>query len=110
MRDRPGQRISWALAATTSLWVVLLTLAGAEGAVLYLAPALLMAVPLLWGRYPAERALARLASRRRRRPQASVQPSTRPRFARRLPVRGSLLLAHSLAGRAPPRPRGVPWT
>jgi hypothetical protein len=101
---RSGQGMSLALAAATCAWLLLLALAGVHESLLYLAPAVLMAIPLLWGRFPAERVLVRLASRRRRRrrPTASHRASPRGRVARRPPVRGARLIAHSLAGRAPP--------
>jgi hypothetical protein len=69
--------------------------------VLFLVPALLLALSLLAGRYPGENALrARISgSRRLRRP--SPRPAA-PRFRLDGGVRGSLLLAHSLADRAPP--------
>jgi hypothetical protein len=104
MSGRPEQRMSWALAAMASLWLVFLTLAGIDGALLYLAPAVLMAVPLFCGRYPAERALVRLASRRRRPPRLARDAPPKPPLMRRSPGRGARLIAHSLAGRAPPGP------
>ena len=100
---RPGQRMSWALAAVASAWVILLTLAGIEDLLLYLAPALLMAIPLVCGRFPAERALTRLVSRHRRRETECDDAAPQPRLTRRSAIRGARLIAHSLAGRAPPR-------
>ncbi|HWX87006.1 MAG TPA: hypothetical protein VNX67_02415 [Solirubrobacteraceae bacterium] len=71
--------------------------------ILFLLPALALAVVLLLRRYPGERTLARLAAPRRSsrwaRPRASV-----PRAARSfsVAVHGGLLIARSLAVRPPP--------
>jgi hypothetical protein len=70
--------------------------------ILYLLPALALAMVLLTRRYPGERMLARLTAHRPTRwarPRASV-----PRAARMLPVaaHGGLLIARSLAVRPPP--------
>jgi uncharacterized protein YcnI len=68
---------------------------------LYLAPALLIGVLLLGGRYPGEHVLARPLRRRcsaRRRPVRRALP----RPPRRTTPRGGLLIAARLAGRGPP--------
>jgi hypothetical protein len=70
--------------------------------ILYLLPALALAMMLLARRYPGERTLVRLTVPRRTRwarPRASV-----PRAARALAVatHGGLLIARSLAVRPPP--------
>ncbi|HTB49895.1 MAG TPA: hypothetical protein VK701_02885 [Solirubrobacteraceae bacterium] len=71
--------------------------------ILFLLPALALALVLLTRRYPGERALARRlgASRHARaeRPGASVPRAARP-FA--VAVHGGLLIARSLAVRPPP--------
>jgi hypothetical protein len=68
----------------------------------YLAPLLALAVALLLGRYPGERALRRRLARRADRPRrARTLPLPRPYPRRPLP-RGGALLASGLAGRAPP--------
>jgi hypothetical protein len=66
-----------------------------------IAPLLLLVAALTLGRYPGERALARarLAPRlRRRTPSSTGGPAREPHAL----VRGGLLVASSLAGRAPP--------
>jgi hypothetical protein len=67
-----------------------------------LAPMLALLCALLLGRYPGERALRRrlVRSRGPRGPKALARTPRRPARSR-LP-RGGALLAHSLAGRAPP--------
>jgi len=71
---------------------------------LFLAPALLLAIPLLGGHYVGEELVAKLAAPRpRRRPRAG---SARPRLLPALPStwrpRGANLVAFSLAKRPPP--------
>jgi hypothetical protein len=71
--------------------------------VLYLLPAIVMAVVLLAGRYPGVRALERL--RRTRTPRTARAVSSRaPRQHLAETLHGGRLIAGSLAGRAPPRP------
>jgi hypothetical protein len=73
-------------------------------ALLYLAPALLLAIALLAGRYPGEVVLARIAARRRpreRRPR--TPPAHHPTPPPVAAPHGGLLLARALAGRGPPR-------
>jgi hypothetical protein len=100
MRDRRAL----AFAALTVVWLFGLELLGVEAAVAYLAPALLILLPLLSGRYPGDEALARVAARRsrpaRRRPVPA--PPLRRRRAGALLPRGGRLVAASLAGRGPP--------
>jgi hypothetical protein len=67
---------------------------------LSLVPVLLLVAALALGRYPGEGALDRVrATRRRRRRPADVASPARPPL---LLIRGGLLVAASLAGRAPP--------
>jgi hypothetical protein len=71
--------------------------------VLYLLPALLLAVVLLLRRYPGERLLCALVARRAHR--ARIRPLLAMRGIE-LPVpHGGRLIAVSLAGRAPPLAR-----
>jgi hypothetical protein len=65
-----------------------------------LTPAIVLAISLLFGRYPGEELLAREPRAPRRRRLAIVaQPAFNGPVAH---VGGGLLLGHSLAGRAPP--------
>jgi len=74
-------------------------------AILCLAPAILMAVPLLARRYPGERILAALrhAPEQRRWPRPRSQ-ANRYRTPRIVLAHGGQLIARSLAVRPPPRP------
>jgi hypothetical protein len=75
----------------------------AQLSLLYLAPACLLALLLVCGRYPGERRLVALGARRDPRRRA---PRVLPSRCRRLPFRFGMgdgpLLACNLAGRAPP--------
>jgi hypothetical protein len=98
-----NDRRSLAFAALTGVWLLGLELLGVEAALAYLAPALLILLPLLGGRYPGDEALVRAAGRRARRPRAS-RPATGPRHRARAALlpRGGRLVGTALAGRAPP--------
>jgi hypothetical protein len=85
-----------ALAAGT-----LLALVGAEQGLLHLIPVLLVAVPLLLGRFPGERALARSATERNGHREAQRGDFSLLRAAV-LPARGGRLIAYGLARRGPP--------
>jgi hypothetical protein len=99
-----SDRRSLAFAALTLVWLLGLELLGVEAALAYLAPALLILLPLMGGRYPGDDALVRVAARRApvpaRRAQAPAVPRRR-RHAALLP-RGGRLMGAALAGRAPP--------
>jgi hypothetical protein len=108
-RDRPAgatsDRRSLAFAALTVVWLLGLELLGVEAAVAYLAPALLILLPLLSGRYPGDEVLARVAGRRSRPSRRPAQaPPLRRRRAGALLPRGGRLVAFAFAGRGPPLP------
>lgn len=74
------------------------------GALLYVAPAVLLAVPLLTGRYVGEQAIERLTVRTTAPPRRTAHapvPLAARGPARAFP-RGGLLVAASLAERGPP--------
>ncbi|MEA2267460.1 MAG: hypothetical protein QOD55_1027 [Solirubrobacteraceae bacterium] len=88
------------VAVMAALWLAGLQVGGLETGLLFLAPAFVLLLPLLAGRYPGERALAPLLGRARRCVANALRlPRPRPRIA----PRGGLLVGCSLAGRAPPR-------
>jgi hypothetical protein len=99
---RRDRHILFGLAALT-LAVAALTLVGVHSDVLLALPALLVALPLIAGRYVGEDRLAKLAAAfvaGRRRPATSLVAA-----ARRSPLpvpRGGRLIAASLAVRPPP--------
>lgn len=85
-----------ALAAAAAQSVV-----GLDTGLLFLAPALVMALPLLAGRYPGERRLGTVSRPRRRRAVRVMAPGALRGLGRVLP-RGGGLIAASLAVRPPP--------
>ena len=98
-----------ALAATAALWTFGMLAIGVGDALAYLAPALLILLPLLGGHYPGDAALVRAAARSRpRAPRTATEapPRRRPLMTAVLP-RGGGLLGAALAGRAPPGGRPV---
>jgi hypothetical protein len=87
----------------TVCWVAALAATGSTDALLFLAPALLIAIPILCGRYFGEELIARLADRpARTRPARAIAASAAPRAPRTWLPRGARLLAFSLAKRPPP--------
>jgi hypothetical protein len=101
MSARPHHtvRVTLGVAIMAALWLAGLHVGGLDTGLLFLAPAFVLLLPLLAGRYPGERALApRVAPVRRAAPFRLALP----RPALRLAPRGGLLVGCSLAGRAPP--------
>jgi hypothetical protein len=97
-----GRLTSGVALAITVCWALALAFAGSTDVLLFLAPALLIAAPLVAGRYVGETLIAKLATRRsgpRRRP--GTRAPALPVATLWLP-RGSRLLAFSLAKRPPP--------
>jgi hypothetical protein len=93
-----------AFAAITAVWTLGMLTFGVSDALVHLAPALLILLTLLSGRYPGDEALVRAARRPRpghRRP-ASAEPFRRRTWVDSLLPRGGRLLGAALAGRAPP--------
>ncbi len=90
------------LAALSVAFVAVQSLTGLSPDVLLAAPALLLFLPLLAGRYVGEERLARLAARSRA-PRVRAVSSARPVLrAPRVLARGGRLIAVALAERAPP--------
>jgi hypothetical protein len=84
-------------------WAAALALTGSTDVLLFLAPALLIAIPLVAGRYVGEKLITKLAAERaaRRRRPAKTSPPAPRQPAIWLP-RGTRLIAFSLAERPPP--------
>ncbi len=91
--------------ALTLCWVGVLAVTGSTDALLFLAPAILIAVPLLGGHYFGEELIAKLVDRpARTRPSSAFVAPLAPRAPRTWLPRGGHLLAFSLAKRPPPAP------
>jgi hypothetical protein len=104
-----SDRRSLAFAALTLAWLLGLELHGIQDAFAYLAPAVLILLPLLGGRYPGEEVFVRAVERRaqaHRRPMSAARPSRRRHPGVLLP-RGGRLVGAALAGRAPPVSFGI---
>jgi hypothetical protein len=101
----PEERLNVGLLLLTVTWSLGLVAFGSEQVLLFLAPALLLALPLIFGRYPGEELLCKLRDRdagRGSRKRALARPfAPRPRPVLRIP-RGTALLAAGLATRPPP--------
>jgi hypothetical protein len=98
-------RTALSFAAIAAVWAIGLQVLGVADAFIYLAPALLILLPLVGGRYPGDTALVR-ARRRTRVPRAHLpQPLSRRRpLLRPLLPRGGRLVGSTVAGRGPPDP------
>jgi hypothetical protein len=100
------QRLLLGAAFATSALLLIAALAGHPELLPYSAPIVLLAMPLLAGRYVGEDTLERMRSgltRRRRLPPRAAAPRAGRRLAASFP-RGGRLIADSLAERAPPLP------
>jgi hypothetical protein len=101
-RGTPG-RDPALLAAACALWGLALLGSGSAAPELYLLPAVLVFLPLLFGVRPGEEILVRLITRRRprrtRRLPAHRVPRRRPPC---LTGSGGRLIARALASRGPP--------
>jgi hypothetical protein len=98
-RPHHAVRATAGVVVLAALWLIGLHAGGLDTGLLFLAPAFVLLLPLLAGRYVGERALAPLVRPVRRALAAALRLS-RPRA--RLVPRGGLLVGCSLAGRAPP--------
>jgi hypothetical protein len=100
---RRDRRILLGLAALTVLFAVVQSATGISGDVLLAAPALILLLPLLAGRYVGEDGIARLSAfvaRPRRRPALArpIEPLRAPAVL----ARGGRLIAVALGRRGPP--------
>jgi hypothetical protein len=98
-RPHHAVRATAGVVVLAALWLLGLHVGGLDTGLLFLAPAFVLLLPLLAGRYVGERGLAPLAGRVRRTVAAALH---RPRPRARVAPRGGLLVGCSLAGRAPP--------
>jgi len=98
-----GGRALIALVLLVAGWALLVAVGAIqETGLLCLAPALLLCVPLLLGRYVGEERLATLARRAPARRRRRLAPAARPLARVPLMLRGGRLVAASLAKRPPP--------
>ncbi|HEU4973674.1 MAG TPA: hypothetical protein VFT50_01190 [Baekduia sp.] len=102
MVPRGHRIVLWTFAAIVLVWTIGETVAGVETGLLYLAPALVLALPLVLGRYLGEDQLADLARRPLPAPRRRAAASAAPRSHVRVMERGGRLVASALAKRPPP--------
>jgi hypothetical protein len=102
MLPRRDRVVLLSFALLVAAWMVAEALTGSQTGLLYLAPALVLALPLILGRYVGEEQLAGLANRVRSRPRRRVSPVTGPRSYARVMQRGGRLVASGMAKRPPP--------
>jgi hypothetical protein len=102
MGARRNSLVALAFFVAVLAWSATEAFGAGETGVLYVAPALLLLLPLLFGRYVGEERIAALGDRAmpaRRRAARSVPA---PRAFARLMHRGGRLVASSMAKRPPP--------
>jgi hypothetical protein len=100
---RRDLRLLLVLAAVALLWAATQSAIGYEGGWTFLAPAMLVALPLLAGRYLGEERIVRMASQfAARRLVRGPRVQGRRRARESLFCRGGALIARSLAERPPP--------
>lgn len=101
----PQARMPLALALVAAAWTLGIGILGVGDALAYLAPALLILLPLVGGRYPGDAALARVVERVRRvrGPAPRAARGRRGPAPRGLLPRGGRLVGAALASRPPPR-------
>jgi hypothetical protein len=102
---RRDRRVLVALTLLSSLCLLAEAAGALAPALLYAAPLLVVALPLIAGRYLGEDrivCLARAAGQRRRRPVQRLSAPAGARQAMRAVPRGGRLIADSLAVRPPP--------
>jgi hypothetical protein len=89
--------------AITLCWIAALAITGSTDVLLFLAPALLILIPLFGGLYVGEELIAKLVTRRARPLRRAAAPSwPLPPAPRSWRPRGTGLIAFSLAKRPPP--------
>src|SRR4051794_23000252 len=102
MAPRPNRLALCSFAVVVASWMAAEALTGFHSGLLYLAPAIVLALPLLLGRYVGEEQLVELAARP---PAPARRRGVRlagPRSYARVMQRGGRLVASGMAKRPPP--------
>jgi hypothetical protein len=102
MLPRRDRIVLWAFTLLVVSWMVAQALTGSETGLLCLAPALVLALPLILGRYPGEDKLAELAGPSRTPTARGPARVAMPRSYVRVMQRGGRLVASAMAKRPPP--------
>jgi hypothetical protein len=102
MAPRRDRLVLWAFGVVVAAWTAAEVLTGCQSGLLYLAPALVLALPLLLGRYVGEEQLVELAGREPAQLRQRVLRVAIPRSRARVMQRGGRLVASGMAKRPPP--------
>jgi hypothetical protein len=102
--SRRDLRLLLVVCALGVAWLIAGGVVGLGAGFMFLAPALVLVLPLLAGRYVGADRLSRLARPRPQRPHTRDGSPPAPRTRLLVPPRGGLLIASSLAVRPPPLP------
>jgi hypothetical protein len=102
MAPRRNRLALWAFMLVVASWLAAEVLTGCHSGLLYLAPALVLALPLLLGRYVGEEQLVELAARQPARARRRALRLAGPRSYARVMERGGRLVASGMAKRPPP--------
>jgi hypothetical protein len=103
MVPRRDRLVLWTFAVVVAAWMATEAVTGSPSGLLYLAPALVLALPLLLGRYVGEDQLVELVGRAAPRPRRRrVLRLAGPRRGARTMQRGGRLVASGMAKRPPP--------
>jgi hypothetical protein len=110
MPPRRDRIVLWCFTLLVLAWMVAQALTGAETGLLYVAPALVLALPLLVGRYPGEGRIAAFVARSHGPEVRASKRLVATHTFVRLMQRGGRLVASSLAKRPPPVPARFVFT
>jgi hypothetical protein len=102
MPPRRDRIVLLAFTAVVLAWLVVQAITGSDTGLLYLAPALVLALPLISGRYVCEDRLNLLAGQRTTRPRRAAARIVATHTHVVSMCRGGRLVAASLAKRPPP--------
>jgi hypothetical protein len=103
MLPRRDRMLLWGFALLVVAWMVAQAITGTETGLLYLAPALVLALPLVGGHYVGEDQLVAAAAGGGKVARAPERVAATHTFVRVM-QRGGRLVACSLAKRPPPAP------
>jgi hypothetical protein len=102
MAPRRNRLALWTFTLVVTAWMAADALTGFHAGLLYLAPALALALPLLLGRYVGEEQLVDLAARPPAPARRRALRLAGPRSYARVMQRGGRLVASGMAKRPPP--------
>ena len=93
---------SFGLILISLAWAAFLTIIGSPEVLLFTVPVFMLTAPLALGRYLGDGLIEKLVRTKRRQPDRRIMVPARFSGSLAATIRGSLLIASNLAGRAPP--------